>query len=98
MAGQGMRGYFRMAQLVRGLVGLLLGCRAERVDEDPPPRLAACRDGQVAGYIRPHHHDDLSRLLAIGVPLSITLTEELMMRILVNYPTERAVWFGDAGP
>ena len=39
----------------------------------------------------------MSRLLAIGVPLSITLTEELTMRILVNDPTERAVWFGVPG-
>ena len=57
-------------------------------EEDPPPRLAGFRDGQVVGYVRSEHHDDVSRLLAIGVPLSITLTEEGTMRILVNDPTE----------
>jgi hypothetical protein len=67
-------------------------------DEDPPPRLAASRDGQVVGYVRSEHHDDVSRLLAIGVPLSITLTEEGAMRILVNDPTERTAWIGEDGP
>jgi DEAD/DEAH box helicase len=66
-------------------------------DEDPPPRLAAFRDEHIVGYIRPSHHDDISRLLAIGVPLSISLTEELTMRIKVNDPTERPDWFDDAG-
>ena len=64
----------------------------------PPPRLAAFRDSQVVGYVRSGHHDDVSRLLAIGVPLSISLTEERTLRILVNDPTERPVWFGDGGP
>jgi hypothetical protein len=36
----------------------------------------------------------VSRLLAIGIPLSITLTEEGTMRILVNDPTERTAWLG----
>ena len=40
-------------------------------EEDPPPRLAAWRDGEVVGYVRSEHQDDVSRLLAIGVPLSI---------------------------
>jgi len=67
-------------------------------DEDPPPRLAAFRDGEVVGYVRSEHHDDVSRLLAIGVPLSITLTEEGAMRILVNDPTERTAWLDEDGP
>ena len=67
------------------------------LEEDPPPRLAAFRDGQVVGYVRPGHHEDVNRLVAIGVPLSITMTEELTMQILVNDPTERTVWFGEAG-
>jgi len=49
------------------------------------------------GYVRSGYQDDVSRLLAIGVPLSISLTEELAMRILVNDPTERPVWFENAG-
>jgi hypothetical protein len=65
------------------------------VNEDPPPRLAAFREGQVVGYVRRGHHNDVSRLLAIGIPLSIAMTEELTMRILLDDPTERAVWFGD---
>jgi hypothetical protein len=65
------------------------------VNEDPPPRLAVYRDGQVVGYVRPRHHDDVSRLLAIGVPLSVAVTEELTMQILVNDPTERTAWFSD---
>ena len=67
-------------------------------DEDPPPRLAAFRDGEVIGYVRSEHHDDLSRLLAIGVPLSVTLTEEGAMRILVNDPTERTAWLDEDEP
>jgi hypothetical protein len=63
-------------------------------DEDPPPRLAAFHNGQVLGYVRSEHHDDVSRLFAIGVPLSIALTEEGTMRILVNDPTERTAWLG----
>ena len=71
----------------------------EEIDEAPPPRLAAFRDGQVVGYVRSGHHDDVSsRLLAIGVPLWINLTEERTMRIRVNDPTERPLWFGDAKP
>ncbi len=66
-------------------------------DEDPPPRLAAFRDGDVVGYIRSEHHDDVSRLLAIGIPLSITLTGEGAMRILVNDPTERTAWLDEDG-
>jgi hypothetical protein len=68
------------------------------VDEDPPPRLAAFRDGQIVGYVRPGQHDDVSRLLAIGLPLSTAVTEKLTMQILVNDPTERAMWFGGAAP
>jgi hypothetical protein len=66
-------------------------------EEDPLPRLAAFRDGEVVGYVRSEHHEDVSRLLAIGVPLSITLTEEGTMRILVNDPTERTAWIGEDG-
>lgn len=68
------------------------------IDEDPPPRLAAFRDGEVAGYVRPGHHDDVSRLLAIGIPLSITLTEEGAMRITVNDPAERTAWLDEDEP
>ena len=67
-------------------------------EEDPPPRLAAFRDGEVVGYVRSEHQDDVSRLLAIGVPLSISLTEEGAMRIIVNDPTERTAWLGDDEP
>jgi hypothetical protein len=66
--------------------------------EEPPPRLAAFRGGEVVGHVRSEHHDDVSRLLAIGVPLSITLTEEGAMRILVNDPTERTAWLGEEEP
>ncbi|MGI8445785.1 MAG: hypothetical protein ACR2MP_01070 [Streptosporangiaceae bacterium] len=69
-----------------------------RAAEEDPPRLAAFRDGQVVGYVRSEHHDDVSRLLAIGVPLSLTLTEEGAIRILVNDPTERTVWLGEYEP
>lgn len=64
-------------------------------DEEPPARLAAVRDGQVVGYVRSEHHEDVSRLLAIGVPLSVTLTEDGVMRILVSDPTERTAWLGE---
>jgi hypothetical protein len=67
-------------------------------EEDPPPRLAAFRDGEVMGYVRSEHQDDVSRLLAIGVPLSISLTEERAMRIIVNDPTERTAWLGEDEP
>ena len=60
-------------------------------------RLAAFRDGEVVGYVRSEYHDDVGRLLAVGVPLSITLTEDGTVRILVNDPTERTAWFGEAG-
>lgn len=70
----------------------------EEIDEAPPPRLAAFRDGQVVGCVRSGHHDDVSRLLAIGVPLWINLTEERTMRIRVNDPIGRPLWFGDAKP
>lgn len=68
------------------------------VEEDPPPRLAAFRDGEVVGYVRSEHHDDVNRLLAIGLPLSISLTEEATMQILVNDPTERTAWLGEDEP
>jgi len=64
-------------------------------EEDPPPRLAAFRDGEVVGYVRSEHQDDVSRLLAIGVPLSITLTDDRAMRITINDPTERTAWLGE---
>ena len=67
-------------------------------EEDPPPRLAALRDGEVVGYVRSEHQDDVGRLLAIGVPLSITLTEDGAMRIIVNDPTERTAWLGEDEP
>jgi len=67
-------------------------------DEDPPPRLAAWRDGEVLGYVRSEHQDDVSRVLAIGVPLSISLTEEGAVRIIVNDPTERTAWLGEDEP
>jgi len=67
-------------------------------EEDPPPRLAAFRDGEVVGYVRSEHQDDVSRLLAIRVPLSISLTVERTMRIIVNDPTERTAWLGEEGP
>jgi hypothetical protein len=64
-------------------------------EEDPPPRLAAWRDGEVVGYVRSEHQDDVGRLLAIGVPLSISLTEERAMRIIVNDPTDRTAWLDE---
>lgn len=64
-------------------------------EEEPPPRLAAWRDGEIVGYVRSEHQDDVSRLLAIGVPLSIYLTGEGTMRITVNDPTERTAWLGE---
>jgi hypothetical protein len=64
-------------------------------EEESPPRLAAFRDGTVVGYVRPAHHEDLSRLLAIGVPWSIALTEDGAMRIMVNDPTERTSWLDE---
>jgi hypothetical protein len=67
-------------------------------EEDAPPRLAAFRYGEIVGYVRSEHHDDLSRLLAIGVPMSITLTEERAMRILINDPTERTAWLDEDVP
>jgi hypothetical protein len=67
-------------------------------EEDPPPRLAAWRDGEVVGHVRSEHQDDVSRLLAIGVPLSVSLTEERTMRVIVNDPTERTAWLGDDEP
>ena len=67
-------------------------------EEESPPRLAAFRDGEVAGYVRPAHHEDVSRLLAIGVPLSIALTQEGAMRILVNDPAERTAWLDEDEP
>lgn len=67
-------------------------------EEDPPPRLAAFRDGEVVGYLRSEHQDDVSRLLAIGVPLSISLTGEGTMRIIVNDATERTAWLGEDEP
>jgi hypothetical protein len=70
----------------------------EAEEEPPPPRLVALRDGEVVGYVRSEHQDEVSRLLAIGVPLSITLTEERNMRILVNDPTERTAWLGEDEP
>jgi hypothetical protein len=63
------------------------------VDEAPPPRLAAFGDGQITGYIPASYHEDVSRLLAIGVPLSITLGEDWTIRIFVNDPAERPTWF-----
>lgn len=61
-------------------------------EEELPPRLAAFRDSEVIGYVRSEHQDDVGRLLAIGVPLSMTLTEEGSLRIVVNDPTERTAW------
>jgi hypothetical protein len=61
-------------------------------EEEPPPRLAAWRDGEVVGYVRSEHHDDVSRLLAIGVPLSITLTGDRTMRIVVD---DWTAWLGE---
>jgi hypothetical protein len=52
----------------------------------------------VARRRRSEHHDDAGRLLAIGVPLSIMLTEEGAMRILVNDPTQRTAWLDENGP
>ena len=57
--------------------------------------MAAFRDGELVGYVRSEHQDDVSRLLAIGIPLSLSLTEEGAMRIIVNDPTERTAWLGD---
>jgi hypothetical protein len=65
----------------------------KEVDEPSPPPLAAFRDGQLLGDVRANHHDDVSRLLAVGVPLTTWLADDLLMRIRTNDPTERTAWF-----
>ena len=66
----------------------------ELVEEEPPARIAAVQGGAVVGYVRSGYHDDVSRLLAIGIPLVVELSEDMALRININDPTERAGWFG----
>jgi DEAD/DEAH box helicase len=67
------------------------------VDETAPPRLAAFRDDELMGYIRAVHHDDISKLRAVGLPLTTVVSDDLTMRIRIIDPTVRAAWFDTAG-
>lgn len=66
------------------------------LEEELPAPIAAVHDGEVVGYVRSGYHDDVSRLLAIGIPLVVELSEDMALRININDPTERAGWFGGA--
>lgn len=65
----------------------------KEVAEPSPARLAAFQGDQLVGYIGATFHDDVSRLLAIGVPLTTTLTDDFTLQIRINDPTERTAWF-----
>lgn len=66
------------------------------VDEASPARIAAQRDGRMVGYIGAALHDDVSRLMATGIPLTCTLTEERRLRIRIDDPADTAAWFTSA--
>lgn len=65
----------------------------QEVDEASPARIAAFRGDDLIGYIGAGLHDDVSRLLAVGIPLTCALTEDLRLRIRIDDPAETAAWF-----
>ena len=64
------------------------------LEEDPPARIAAVQDGAVVGHVRPGYHDDVRRLLMIGIPLVVEVSQDMAVRIRIDDPTERGAWFG----
>lgn len=68
----------------------------QEVDETAPARVAAFRGDRLIGYVGAALHDDVSRLLAVGVPLTCTLTDDQALQVRINDPADRAAWFPTA--
>jgi hypothetical protein len=61
-----------------------------RADEDEPQRLTVVRASAVVGFIRSEHHDDVARLLAIGLPLTLVKNSDVTLTLRLNDPADRA--------
>lgn len=66
------------------------------VDEASPARIAAFRGDDLVGYIGASLHDDVSRLLAVGIPLTCALTEDSGLRIRIDDPADAVAWFASS--
>ena len=64
------------------------------LEEGPPAPIAAVQDGEVVGYVPPGYHDDVALLRTIGIPLVVELSQDMLLRIHIDDPTERGAWFG----
>ena len=65
-------------------------------DGPEPRRIAVVRGPVILGYVRSEHHDDITRLRSIGVPLILGLTEQNSMTLRIDDPTSRTAWFASA--
>jgi hypothetical protein len=65
-------------------------------DELPPAAIVAVRNGEFVGALGPRHHDDVARLLTVGVPLIATVGPGPVLRIRVEGPEQFEAWTGDA--
>ena len=63
------------------------------VDEPAPARLGLFRGDQVVGYLPAAEHEDVRRLLEVGVPMIATLSEQLTLLLTITDPTQRPAWF-----
>jgi hypothetical protein len=63
------------------------------LNEAVPARIAALRADTVLGYVGASLQDDVSRLLATGVPIQATLTDDSSLEIKMDNPTDSPGWF-----
>jgi hypothetical protein len=69
------------------------------IDETAPPRIGIWRDGDLVGHVSAKYHEDLDRLLEVGVPLIVQLEAgftEATIQIRAIAPETDPDWFADA--
>jgi hypothetical protein len=65
-----------------------------KVDEPAPARLGLFRDERLIGYVAAAVHDDMRRLIELGIPVVTDVSADLSLHVTVTDPTQRPAWFG----
>lgn len=79
--------------LVRSSAGSSGHALLRLVDEEEPARVGVYQGHHLVGVVGADLHDDVRRLVAIGIPLTVSVSGG-NVQIRIDDPTSRSSWFG----
>jgi hypothetical protein len=62
------------------------------LDEAEPARIGVYQGDALTGYVGATYYDDVQRLLAIGIPLTVSVSQDAV-QIRIDDPASRSSWF-----